>query len=178
MMKHLSIRASLSVALVLLALSAVLLMSVAVSAADDGTGKRGMTEEAFAERLAAGVEAGKLTQAEADAKLEAWSAKPARHGKLRKRGMTEEAFAERLAAKVEAGKLTQAEADAKLEAWSAKPARHGKLRKRGITEEAFAERLAAGVEAGKLTQAEADAKLEAWRTKPKKLPRRARVGRS
>ena len=118
-MRNRSVKHPFSIGLMLIViLSVVLFVSVSVSAADNEQQKRGMTKEAYAERLAVKVEAGTLTQADADAKLEGWKARPGRPGK---RARTKEAYAERLAVAVLAGKLTQADADAKLESWKANP---------------------------------------------------------
>ena len=102
------------------------------------------------ERIEQAVEAGKLTQEEADemlAKLEA--------GDFPLREFDPEKIAERIEQAVEAGKLTREEADemlAKLEA--------GDFPLREFDPEKIAERIEQAVEDGKLTQEQADKMLE------------------
>ena len=70
-------------------------------------------------RLKVGVDAGVLTQKQADARLEAWKKDQAKGLKTRKdpRRITLEDVEARLKAGVDAGTLTQEQADARLEAW-------------------------------------------------------------
>ena len=92
--------------------------SVALAEGPDSgvsTGKRGVTKATIETQIASAVEAGKLTQAEADLKLEQLA--NGEFSKLRagKRGVTKATIETRIASAVEAGKLTQAEANLKLE---------------------------------------------------------------
>ena len=91
--------------------------AVLASGPESGTSAQSarVTKSDIATRIASAVEAGKLTQAEADLKLEQLA--NGEFSKLRasKDRVTKSDIATRIASAVEAGKLTQAEADLKLE---------------------------------------------------------------
>jgi len=98
----------------LILLSAVSLFSI-TGFVLPAEGNANSFSEKVGAKLQAAVAAGKLTQEQADAKLEAIG--EGKHGK--KRGMrkpTAEEVGAKLQAAVAAGKLTQEQADAKLEA--------------------------------------------------------------
>ena len=90
----------------------------ATISADVTSTTNGLTRKVEA-RLKAGVDAGVLTQEQADARLEAWKKDQAEGLKARKdsRRITLEDVEARLKAGVDAGALTQEQADARLEAW-------------------------------------------------------------
>jgi len=128
-------------------------------------------EAAFLEDLAAKVEAGELTRAEADGMIARMEDQHAEHlkgadrdDKPSKADLAERraAFLEGLDAKVEAGELTRAEADEMIAGLKARIAEHAKRGARPLKadlearEAAFLEGLDARVEAGELTRAEAD----------------------
>ena len=131
--------------LVLLALGFTLLLSVGVVAAGDGSA----TTTKFQARLAAQVQAGQLTQEQADARI---AGRAAAHAKRAAR------IEAKLAKLVESGTLSQDEADAKLSKVLTKPWKPGR----------YKAKLAKLVQAGTLSQDEADAK--AWKRliKPRK----------
>ena len=79
------------------------------------TGKHGMVETDIETRIASAVESGKLTQAEADVKLEQLTNGDFSKLRAGKRGMVKAGIETRIASAVESGKLTQAEADVKLD---------------------------------------------------------------
>ena len=106
----------------LILLSAVSLFSITGFVFAAGESSNSFSEKIGA-RLQAAVEAGKLTQQQADAKLKTIG--EGKHGK--KRGLrkpTAEKIGARLQAAVEAGKLTREQADAKLKAID--EGKHGK----------------------------------------------------
>ena len=129
-------RNAFAIGLVMLTLGITLLLSLGVVVAGDESA----TTTKFQASLAAKVQAGQLTQEQADARI---ANRAVAHAK---RVAKVEA---KLAKLVEAGTLSQAEADAKLSKTLTKPRRAGQ----------YKAKLAKLVEAGTLSQAEADAKL-------------------
>jgi len=135
---------------------------------------------AFLEDLAAKVEAGELTRAEAGEMIAGLEARIAEHakgadrdGKPSKADMDarKAAFLDGLDAKVEAGELTQAEADEMIARMRARIAEHAKQIDRpskadmDARKAAFLDGLDAKVEAGELTQAEADEMIARMRAR-------------
>ena len=134
-------------------------------------------------RLKAGVDAGTITQEQADQRLNEWTArlKDAKTwGGKKARGkhfgakITAEGLEKKLKALVDAGEITQQEADEKLEAiksdsdgiktWGDKKAR-GKQFGPKITLEGLEKKLRSLVDAGEMTKQEYDEKLEALKEK-------------
>ena len=139
-----------AIGLVLLTLGITLLLSVGVVAAGDGSA----TTTKFQARLAAKVQAGQLTQEQADARIAGRAAAHAKRAAKVDKALTHPRKAGRYKAKlaklVEAGTLSQDEADAK--AW--------KRLKRPRGAPKYKAKLAKLVEAGTLSQDQADAKLK------------------
>ena len=108
-------------------------------------------------KLSAAVESGRLTQAEADAKLEGLIDKKKRPDLSKK--YSQGNIAQKLSAAVESGRLTRAEADAKLQQISS----DGSNQRKRINPSVLREKLASAVAAGKLTQAESNEKWESFK---------------
>ena len=148
--------------------SAILVSGVAVNYALAGSPdaeNEGVAVEDVEAKIQAAVDAGEITQEQADEKLEGWNKDQAEGLKAREdsRRITLEDVEARLKAGVDAGGLTQEQADERLEAWKKDPAEGLKAREdvRKIAVEDVQAEIQAVVESGEITQEQADEKL-AW----------------
>jgi len=131
-----------------IAVSVGVLLLINVSATYETYGRDGYLHE----KLQAAVEAGKITQEEADRKLDSMSNRKAKRWKQ----WDAEVLREKLKAAVEAGEITQEQADRKLDSMSNRKAKRWKQ----WDTEYLREKLQAAVEAGKITQDQVDEKLQ------------------
>jgi len=137
------------IGLIVVTLGITLLLSVGVVAAGDGSA----TTTKFQSGLAVKVQAGQLTQEQADARI---AGRAAAHAKRTTK------VEGKLAKLVESQTLSQDEADAKLSKALTKPRKAGK----------YKAKLAKLVEAGTLSQAETDDKLASIEAKKEQRARK------
>ena len=131
-----------------IAMSVGVLLLVNVAATYETYGRDGYLRE----KLQAAVEAGKITQEQANRKLDSMSNRKAKRWKQ----WDTDSLREKLQAAVEAGKISQEQADRKIDLISNRKAKRWKQ----WDTESLREKLQAAVETGKITQEQVDEKLQ------------------
>lgn len=128
------------------------------------------TMDAIKQRLDAAVKAGKLTQEQADQKLEYYKQNQGQKGKPSAMRERYRAYKKELYQKVDAGELTEEEAEKKLAQMKKRIASASKKKDAYAAPsiEQVKQRLDAAVESGQLSQEDADKKLEHYRQRMQK----------